>query len=66
MPFDAELNTGATNVPSPAQTVADRLMARIADPDPAWAAGDPARLMAWLYISPRPCAALEALLADQG
>jgi hypothetical protein len=60
MAFDADL----TIETRPAQQLADRLMRPLADPDPAWAAADPARLLAYLFISPRPCAALDALLAE--
>ncbi len=59
MPFDAEFVPAAL---SPAQSLAERLMGPLADPDPAWAAADPARLLAFLYVSPRPCEALDALI----
>ncbi|MGI8841998.1 MAG: hypothetical protein ACR2F8_14655 [Caulobacteraceae bacterium] len=59
MPFDAEFVPAAL---SPAQRLAERLMAPLADPDTALAAADPARLLAFLYIAPRPCEALDALI----
>lgn len=33
------------------------------DPEPAWAARNPARLLAFLYVSPRDCDAVDALYA---
>ena len=55
MPFDAELPIRAINV---------RLAAAEApaDPAPELAETDPGALLAFLYVSPRPCAALDALL----
>ena len=66
MPFDAELILHPAALPTPAQSLADRLMGQLPDPDPAWASADPCRLLAWLFISPRPCPALDALIADEG
>ena len=62
MPFDAEFAHDAAAKASPAQSLAERLMGPLADPDPTWAASDPARLLAFLYVSPRPCEALDALI----
>jgi hypothetical protein len=33
-----------------------------ADPDPSWAEANPDKLLAFLFVSPRPCAALDQLL----
>ena len=33
------------------------------DPEAAWAIANPDRAMAFLFVSPRPCAALESLLS---
>jgi hypothetical protein len=33
------------------------------DPDPAWAAQNPDLALAFLFLSPRPCDALDQLLA---
>ncbi len=66
MPFDADLTHYGAHAPSPAQRLADHLMGPIADPDLAWAATDPARLLAYLFISPRPCPALDALISTPG
>jgi hypothetical protein len=34
-----------------------------ADPEAGWASRNPARAFAFLYVSPRPCAALDELMA---
>lgn len=34
----------------------------VPDLDPDWAERNPERAMAWLYVTPRPCEALERLL----
>jgi len=57
MPFDAEL---------PIQIIVSQAApaaVEAADPAPELAMSDPSRLLAFLYVSPRPCAALDALLA---
>jgi hypothetical protein len=56
MPFDAELPIRATI------TLRHSVVEAPADPAPELADADPARLLAFLYVSPRPCAALDALL----
>jgi hypothetical protein len=33
------------------------------DPDPAWALRNPEKFLAFLFVSPRPCEALDALLS---
>jgi hypothetical protein len=58
MPFDADLPIAFT-VAAPANPF------NAADPSPELAAADPARLLAFLYASPRPCAALDALLGAE-
>jgi hypothetical protein len=35
----------------------------VADPEAGWAARNPARAMAFLYVSPRDCGAVDELLA---
>ena len=57
MPFDAELPIRATHPLRHSTEVEAQ-----ADPSPELAQADPARLIAFLYVSPRPCAALDALL----
>lgn len=37
--------------------------ANVPDLDPDWAERNPARAMAWLFVTPRPCEALERLLS---
>lgn len=39
-----------------------RLIQEAPDPDPALAIKDPGRLLAYLYVSPRPCAAFDRIL----
>lgn len=34
----------------------------VPDPDPTWAVANPARALALLFVSPRPCAAFDALM----
>ena len=54
MPFDADLPLVQPLVMAPPIAAAD--------PAPEMAQTDPVRLLAFLYVSPRPCAALDALL----
>jgi hypothetical protein len=56
MPFDAELPLRSVTIAFAPQA------AVVAEPDLELAHEDPARLLAMLYVSPRPCAALDALL----
>ena len=57
MPFDAELPI------RPTHSVGHHCpIAAAPDPAPELADIDPGRLLAYLYVSPRPCAALDALL----
>jgi hypothetical protein len=68
MPFDAEApSTRAAQLFCGIAGAADDLglaIATAADPDPMWAERHPERLLAFLYVSPRPCAALDALLSQ--
>ena len=64
MAFDSEILVTA---PTASASVRERDLSVIgmaADPDENWASIDPERLMAYLYVSPRPCAALDALIAQ--
>lgn len=70
MPFDAGFS--APNAPAPAP-VADtagnfvsiaRLIDTVQDPDPHWAQGNPDRMLAFLFVAPRDCAAVDQLLAN--
>ena len=58
MPFDAELPIRAGH-----SLRRSCLVEGAPDPAPELAEVDPDRLLAYLYVSPRPCAALDALLA---
>jgi hypothetical protein len=63
MPFDAEASVRAAHlfcaIP---ETNLGEAIAVAADPCPSLARKDPAALVAFLFVSPRPCAALDALL----
>ena len=39
------------------------LFDRAPDPEPGWATRNPDRALAFLFVSPRPCAALEELMS---
>ena len=67
MPFDAEASVRAAHLfcdIQPGQAELDAVLATPADPDLAWAEANPDRLLAFLYVSPRPCAALDALISQ--
>ena len=65
MAFDAEASERAAHIFCAIPTQGHDLGAAIAtaaDPAVDWAKLHPDRLLAFLYVSPRPCAALDALL----
>lgn len=65
MAFDAEISVRAAHLFCAIPTKGPDLGAAIAaaeDPAVEWAEAHPDRLLAFLYVSPRPCAALDALL----
>jgi len=67
MPFDAEAPAARAAQLFCGIAAADDLgiaISTAADPDPMWAERHPDRLLAFLYVSPRPCAALDALIAQ--
>jgi hypothetical protein len=37
-------------------------LSQVSDPQPDWVAANPDRALAFFYLSPRPCAALEQLM----
>ena len=59
MPFDI---AAEPVVQSPANHVAAAFEAAH-EPEAAWAAANPDRALAFLFVDPRPCEALDALLA---
>lgn len=63
MPFDAEVSERAAHMfcAIPQNDLGEAL-ATAGDPAPELAMADPARLLAFLFVSPRPCAALDMLL----
>jgi hypothetical protein len=65
MPFDAEVSVRAAHLFDIEPKAPDLTAAMIfaGDPDLEWARANPDRLLAFLYVSPRPCAALDDLLS---
>ena len=67
MPFDAETVVRAADpAVAEAPTAAASLSLAFAmarDPDPAWAAANPDKCLAFLFVSPRACAAVDVLLS---
>ncbi len=61
MAFDSEIQAAELFTGLRRQRASD-MTESAPDPDPQWADSDPARLVAYLFVSPRPCAALDALL----
>jgi hypothetical protein len=61
MPFDAEAPVREISI-VPAAADLGVALVFAADPAPEWAEHHPDRLLAFLYVSPRPCDALDALL----
>lgn len=59
MPFDSEVQS-STTAPHAALSLTV-IIDKIADPEAAWAAARPDRALAFLMVSPRDCAALDAL-----
>ena len=60
MPFDTEVHTDLVFAPAADLAAAfDNAQA----PDMAWTAANPDRALTFLFVSPQPCAALDALLA---
>ncbi|GAC1578163.1 MAG: hypothetical protein NVS3B5_10600 [Sphingomicrobium sp.] len=45
-----------------AATAVASWFANVPDLDPDWAQRNPERAMAWLFVTPRPCQALDRLL----
>lgn len=62
MPFDAEASVRAAHLFCDIKPAQAAPIATPGDPDLAWAKANPDRLLAFLYVSPRPCAALDALI----
>ena len=61
MPFDAAAEPVVHAFPPSAELSAAFAAAR--QPDAAWAAANPDRALAFLFVAPQPCEALDALLA---
>ena len=52
----------ATGQRAVAATAVAAWFANVPDLDPEWAERNPERAMAWLFVTPRPCEALDRLL----
>lgn len=63
MPFDAALTPDQFAAPGIAPIEIGALVRCAPDPDPALAGAAPDRLLAFLFLSPRPCAAFDRLIA---
>ena len=62
MPFDVAANPLSIVQPLVQDEVAAAFEAA-REPEASWAVANPERALAFLYVDPRPCAALDALLA---
>ncbi len=62
MPFDAALTPDQFAAPGITSIDIAALVRHAPDPDPALAGADPDRLLAFLFLSPRPCVAVDRLL----
>ena len=58
--FDCDDACGSDGV-SGGRTASASGLPQAGDPDTDWARANPARLLAFLYVSPRPCDAVETL-----
>jgi hypothetical protein len=68
MPFDVDLVVRAADaaVPAPPRPAFSSLTLAWSlegDPDPAWAAAHPDKCLAFLFVSPRDCSAVDAVRA---
>ncbi len=63
MPFDATPPAPAADTTGKFVSIA-RLIDTVQDPDPHWAQGNPDRMLAFLFVAPRDCAAVDQLLAN--
>lgn len=61
MAFDAAAFT--PNLLAPVMPVVSALIDALGDPCPMWAAENPDRALALLFVAPRPCAAVDVIVA---
>ena len=62
MPFDAGFPAPTADAAGKFVSIA-KLVDDAQDPDPHWAQGNPDRMLAFLFVAPRDCAAVDQLLA---
>ena len=63
MPFDAAPTAPSADAAGKFASIAT-LIDAVQDPDPHWAQGNPDRMLAFLFVAPRDCAAVDQLLAN--
>jgi hypothetical protein len=69
MPFDAGFPTAAPTQSPTADTAGRfvsiaKLIDGVRDPEPHWAQSNPDRMLAFLFVAPRDCDAVDQLLAN--
>lgn len=62
MPFDAGFPAPIADTTGNFVSIT-KLIDTVQDPDPHWAQGNPDRMLAFLFVAPRDCAAVDQLLA---
>ena len=60
---DVDIAVEATTAPRAEPSPMLPTHAEVADPEPGWATRNPDRAMAFLFVSPRDCSAVDELLA---
>ncbi|MBX7250050.1 MAG: hypothetical protein K1X35_13525 [Caulobacteraceae bacterium] len=63
MPFDAFPSEPKADAAGRFVSIA-RLIDEARDPEPHWAQSNPDRMLAFLFVAPRDCAAVDQLLAN--
>lgn len=63
MPFDAGFPAPTADTAGAFVSIA-KLIDAAGDPEPHWAQGNPDRMLAFLFVAPRDCAAVDQLLAN--
>lgn len=63
MPFDAFPTAPKADTTGRFVSIA-KLIDEARDPEPHWAQGNPDRMLAFLFVAPRDCAAVDQLLAN--
>lgn len=63
MPFDAGFSAPTTDVAGRFVSIT-KLIDAVRDPEPHWAQSNPDRMLAFLFVAPRDCDAVDQLLAN--